>query len=134
MSTQENLEVVQQLYANFGKGDIPAVLLVLTDDIVWHSPGPKEILPWAGTYRGKQVEQWFTVLGGALDILKFEPQEFISQGDKVVALGYEQARVKSTGRINENNWAMVWTLRDGKISEHRAYEDTAGWVAASRSK
>ena len=133
MSAQ--VKVVQQLYANFGKGDIPAVLSVLTDDIVWHSPGPTEILPWAGTHRGKQqVEQWFTVLGGALEILKFEPQEFISQGDKVVALGYEQARVKSTGRINENNWAMVWTLRDGKIAEFRAYEDTAGWVAASRSK
>ncbi len=35
MSDQTNVDVVQQAYVAFGRGDIPAVLSFLTDDIEW---------------------------------------------------------------------------------------------------
>lgn len=35
------LEIVQGVYAAFGKGDIPALLGALADDIEWTFPGPK---------------------------------------------------------------------------------------------
>ena len=33
MSTQDNVKIVQGIYAAFGQGDIPAILNVLADDV-----------------------------------------------------------------------------------------------------
>lgn len=82
MVEQENVQVVQQAFAAFGRGDIPSVLNMLTDDIHWRAYGPSGILPWAGTFRGPdQVGQFFMALGSTIDFQKFEPQEFIAQDD-----------------------------------------------------
>lgn len=35
MSEQTNVAVVEQAYEDFGRGDIPAVLEALTDDVQW---------------------------------------------------------------------------------------------------
>lgn len=132
MSEQENVQIVQQIYAAFGRGDISAILNALTDDFEWQIPVPADV-PWAGTHRGReQVARVFAVIGETIDFHQFEPREFIAQGDKVVVLGYERYRVKSTGRTVENDWTNVWTLREGKPARIREYNDTAAIVAAFR--
>ena len=35
MTEHENVEVVRELYVAFGRGDVPAILDGLTDDVVW---------------------------------------------------------------------------------------------------
>ena len=42
-------------------------------------------------------------------------------------LGHERGRVKATDRIVKAEWVQVFTLRDGKISHYREYNDTAAW-------
>ena len=131
MTEQENLQVVQSVYAAFARGDIPAVVNALTDDVEWFLPGPTEIIPFAGFRRGReQVLQFFAVLDATLEFEQFEPREFIAQSDKVVVLGRSRDRMKSTNRVIENEWAAVFALRDGKIAGYRVYEDTAAFVAA----
>jgi uncharacterized protein len=134
MAEPENVQLVQAIYAAFGRGDIPAALDALTEDVEWREPGPSEVLPWAGLRRGRgQVGQFFRALDDAEEVQQFEPQEFIAQGDRVVVLGHERCRIKSTGRSYDNHWAMVFTLRDGKVATFRAYHDTAAMIAAFRS-
>ena len=58
------------------------------------------------------------------------PTEFLAQADRVVVLGSIRAQVKDTGRSYDNEWAMVWTLRDGKVAGWQIYEDTARELAA----
>src|SRR5215210_5597289 len=100
MAEQENIRLVQALYAAFGRGDIPALLDALTDDVEWWEPGPTDVLPWAGLRRGSdQVGQLFRVLDEVEEVQQFQPQEFVAQGDRVVVLGHERCRIKSTGRI-----------------------------------
>jgi quinol monooxygenase YgiN len=65
-----------------------------------------------------------------VEIDQFAPTEFLAQGDRVVVLGALHARVTETGRSYENEWAMVWTLRDGKVAGLQIYEDTAHELAA----
>jgi len=133
MNEQENVQVVQQLYAAFLRGDIPYVLNELTEDVEWQEPGPVDILPWAGTHRGReQVARFFTLLSGAFEFEQFEPQEFIAQGDKVVVSVHERVRFRSTGRTLEQDWVEVFTLREGKVAKICLYEDTAAVVAAFR--
>ena len=130
MSEQTNVDVVQKNYEAVGSGDIPALLDLLTDDVEWTMQGPPTI-PFAGTRRGREaVGEFFSVLGENLEFEQFEPRVFVAQGDTVVALGYERSLIKPTGRTIEQEWAHVYTLRDGKIAKLRGFEDTAQFVVA----
>ena len=130
LGTITNVDVVQKTYEAVGHGDIPAVLDLLTDNVEWTFQGPSAI-PFAGTRRGREkVAQFFSLVGQNLEFEQFEPCEFVVQGDTVAVLGYERSLIKPTGRTLEQEWAHVYTLRDGKIAKFQAFEDTAALVAA----
>jgi uncharacterized protein len=130
MSERTNADVVQRGYEAFGRGDIPALLDLLTDDVEWTLQGPS-VIPFAGTRHGHEgVSEFFSVLGETLDFEQFEPREYVAQGDTVVVVGFERSLSRATGRTIEQEWAHVNTLRDGKIAKFRAYEDTGAYVAA----
>ena len=130
MSDKTNVDVVRQAYSAFGQGDIPAFLSLLTDDVEWIMQGPSTI-PWAGTrHEPEGVAEFFSLVEETLEFEQFEPREFVAQGDTVVVLGYERSLVKSTGRTFEQEWAHIYTLRDGKIAKVRIIDDTAAQVVA----
>ena len=130
MSEQTNTDVVRQVYEAFDRGDIPAMLGMLTDDVEFTLQGPP-VIPYAGAHRGREgVAEYFSLLDNNLEFERFEPREFVSQGDTVVVLGDDRSLVKSTGRAFEEEWAHVYTLRDGKIAKARFFEDTAAQVVA----
>ncbi|MGH9941795.1 MAG: nuclear transport factor 2 family protein [Pyrinomonadaceae bacterium] len=131
MSERENVVVVEQIFASFGRGDVPAVLSALVEEVEWFIPGPPDVIPYAGMRRGRaEVLRFFEALGGAVEFERFEPREFIAQGDAVVALGFERGRVRATSRAFDNPWAMAFRLRDGKVVSFYSYEDTASVAAA----
>ena len=130
MSERTNTDVVQQGYEALGRGDIPALLDLLTDDVEWIHQGPS-VIPVAGTRHGHEaVAEYFSWLDENLQLEQFEPREFVAQGDTVVVVGFERSVSKATGHTIEQEWAHVYTLRDGKIAKVRYFEDTAAEVAA----
>ncbi len=130
LGARTNVEVVQETYEAVGRGDIPALLDLLTDDVEWTFQGPS-VIPFAGTRRGREgVAEFFSLVGGNLEFERFEPREFVAQGDTVVVLGFERSRIKPTGRTFEQEWAHVYKLRDGKVAEFLALEDTAAHAVA----
>ena len=132
---QENVQIVQQLYASFGQGDMPAVLNRLADDIDWCQSGPESVFPFAGPRRGKsQMVNYFQALGQSLNLQVFEPREFIAHADKVIVFGYEKGEAKPTGRKYEFDWIHVFTLWNGKVTQYRDYYDTAALVEAFRTE
>jgi len=132
MSEQENVRVVQEMFAAFGQGDIPGVLDRLGDDIEWRIAGPSE-LPYAGIHRGRdEVAKFFQTFGQVAEFEVFEPQEYFAKGDKVVVLGHERQRVRTTGQVVETEWAMVFVVRDGRITKFHNYVYTHAVAAAHR--
>jgi uncharacterized protein len=130
MSEQQNLQTVKDAYAAFGRRDIPTVLKALTDDVEWTIPG-EGVLPLGGVYHGRDgAARFFQKLAETAELTSFEPRDFVAQGDRVVALGQSKGRVKSTSRTFELQWAMAFTIRDGKVSKFREYTDTAALAAA----
>jgi ketosteroid isomerase-like protein len=120
-----NVAIVQQTYEAVGRGDISAVLDVLTDDVEWTLQGPTTI-PFAGTRHGHEgVADFFAQIAQSLEFELFEPYDMIGQGDTVVAIGRERSRSTASGHAVVQEWAHVYTLTDGKISRFRAFEDTA---------
>jgi ketosteroid isomerase-like protein len=133
VDVQTNVAVVQEAYEAFIRGDIPAVLGSLAEDVEWTLQGPS-VIPFAGTFRGPEgIAEFFTLLDETLEFEQFEPRKFVAQGDTVVVLGHERSVVKQTGRGFEQVWAHVYTLRDGKIATGLFIEDTAAQVEAAFS-
>jgi len=130
MSGQDNTQLVQQAYANFKNGDIPTLLTLFADDIEWELDETENV-PFTGARHGKdQVAKFFDELSEEQHALQFDPQEFVAQNDRVVALGHYAWSVNSTDRTYESDWAHVFTIRNGKISRFREFFDTAAGAAA----
>jgi ketosteroid isomerase-like protein len=129
-ATVQPLEVVQSAYAAFGRGDVPAILSLIADDVEWRFCGSKG-LPYTGTFRTKdEIAKWFASIAEVEDILAFEPREFIPAGDKVAILGWERTRVRSSGKTFETEWVHVFTARDGRITRFWGMYDTEVSAAA----
>ena len=132
MSDQETVEVVRRAYENFKSGDIGALMGQMSEDVDWRLPQMQGV-PFSGGRKGRgQVSEFFTTLAGSQDSVSFEPREFVAQGDKVVALGTYNWRVKSNGREYGGDWAHVFTVRDGRIAGFHEYMDSAQAEAAFR--
>ena len=125
MSEQDNIAIVQQAYKNFKSGNIPGLLDLMSDDITWQLPEMQDV-PFGGKRTGRDgVGEFFATLGANQESLSFEPRETVAQGDKVVSLGSYQWRVKSTNREYGCDFAHVFTIRGGKITDFLEFTDTA---------
>jgi ketosteroid isomerase-like protein len=130
MSIEANRQLAMRGYELFRDGDIPGILDQSTDDVEWVSSEIAQI-PFSGTYVGKkEVTDFFTTLSGSSESLRFEPQEFIAERDRVVVIGVSQWRVRKTGVVYDDAWVHVFTMRDGKIARFRIYGNSAAAVAA----
>src|SRR5262245_46019539 len=127
MQEAQNTKVVQDAYAAFAKGDIPALLNLIADDVVWHGVyGGSSDVPQAGERRGRAaVAEFFKLVGETVAFARFEPRDFVATGDKVVTLGHYTGTVKTTGRSFDSDFAMVSTFRDGKIARFQEFTDSA---------
>lgn len=118
------IEIVQQCYADFVQGDIPSILNVLSDDVVWQDPGYPDI-PYAGNLKGRaSVAGFFEKMDEAAVYTKFEPHSYIAQNDRVVALGFFAGYSKATQKTFESDWAMVWTFKNDKVARLEIFVDT----------
>jgi len=117
MSTAvQAVEVVQSAYAAFGRGDVPAILSLIADDVEWKFCGAKG-LPYTGTFRTKdEIDRWFASIPEVEDILVFEPREFIPAGDNVTVLGWERTRARPSGKVSSRMGSYI----HGARRSHRA--------------
>jgi ketosteroid isomerase-like protein len=121
---QANMRVVEGMFSSLERGDIQGVLDRLSDDIEWRIAAPSE-LPYAGIHRGRdEVAKFFRTFGETAEFEVFEPGEYLAKGNKVVVLGHERQRIKASGTVVETDWAMVFSLRDGRITRFRNYVDS----------
>jgi ketosteroid isomerase-like protein len=132
-SEEKNIAAVRALYAAFDRDDMATVMSGMTDDIEWILPGPPDLIPFAGSHRGREaVARFFVTLNETLEFEEFEAREFLAHGDKVVVLGRSRDRMKANGRVFDNEWATVVTMREGRVARYQIYEDTAAVASALR--
>jgi len=131
MQEAQNTKIVKDAYEAFGRGDVQTLLGYFDDAILWKPVhGAGRHVPTAGERRGKAaVGEFFKIVSEQVNFLRFEPKEFVAQGDKVVAIGHYVAKAP-TGRGFESDFVMVFTLRDGKVVEFQEFSDSAAINAA----
>lgn len=124
MTTADNVEIVQSIYADFQAGRVAAILARIDPAVDWHNAGP-ELIPYARTRRGvREVGQFFEALAACVDVQSFEPREYVAQGNRVIALGTWSGLARSTGHAFRSEWAMSWSFEGGRVTAFRSFEDT----------
>jgi ketosteroid isomerase-like protein len=118
------LETVEALYSAAGRGDFEAVMKLLDPDVEWVTP---QTLPWSrGEYHGRdEVGEYFASLGEAVDDVQVSPEELLSCGKHVVALGVYRGRSRSTGSSFAARFVHVLTVIEDRVAVMRGFEDTA---------
>src|SRR5947207_1016850 len=87
----ENAELVRGAYESFSRGDVPAVLKILADDVAWSVPPP---LPQATEAHGRdEVGAFFERLGGIWEGLDLDLDDFVASGDRVCVIGRGSGKV-----------------------------------------
>lgn len=131
MQESQNIELVQSAYASFQRGDIAAVLATLDEGVVWKPvTGAGSHVPMAGERHGTgPVAAFFKSVGENIRFSRFEPRQFVAQGDKVVALGHYTAATSAGGSF-DSDFVMVFTVQHGKVTEFQEFLDSAQLNAA----
>jgi len=120
--SQENVEVVRRAYAHFqATGDLLDELLAA--DLEWDMSKfggwpEQQLYRGAGGARvfiGQWVAPW--------DDYQLEIDALHDVGDVVVAVARQRTRSKATGMVITDQFAQVWTLRDGVAVRIEAYHD-----------
>jgi ketosteroid isomerase-like protein len=131
MSEQANTKLIQEMYAAFGRGDVPTLLSAVSDDCVWETVGPAGKSPFFGVWKGRDgVGKFFQTIGTHLTFDLFVPREFIASGERVVVLGSDHARNKANGKGYQTDFVHVFTVRGGKVVAFREFFDSAAVAAA----
>ena len=80
----------------------------------------------AGHFEGLEdvLERFLTSFYRAFDV-HFAAEEFIAEGDEVVALGRLQGKTRKRAVPVDVPFAHVWTVREGHLQRLRAFTDTA---------
>jgi ketosteroid isomerase-like protein len=120
--SQENVELVRTLLSAFDQADYEAALEGLDPEIEWQVP--PGIAIGQEVYRGHdEVRTGFAEWLGAWDEYRFEPQEMLDYGDRILVGGMQLGRGRGSGVEVRLPTFSVFTLRDGKVTRHRSYRD-----------
>lgn len=125
VSNPENLNTINSLYEYFSKGDVPSVLGLMDDKIVWNEAEGNSLAK-GNPYIGPQAVL-NNVFAPIVDMYKsFSLKDIKLQemsGNQVLATLYYVIDTKD-GEHYEVQAAHHWTLKDGKIVAFQQYADT----------
>jgi ketosteroid isomerase-like protein len=128
----DNVQLLKGLYDAFGKGDIPAVLGLMSPDIRWHeaesNPYRPSGEPWVGP--DTILQSLFMRMGAEWDGFTIHTGSFHGAGDSVIVEGRYSGTYKPTGKTIDVQVCHVWDVKGGKVTRFQQYADTAKLQAA----
>jgi ketosteroid isomerase-like protein len=126
MTADTNIKTITQVYEAFGRGDVPAILDAVTDDVDWAAEASSDGAPWYGVRTGRDgVAQFFTDFGSAMEVEEFTPVSVAASDTDVLTVVRFRARSRRTGKSAAMDLHHFFRFRDGKIAYYRGTEDTA---------
>ena len=121
-----HIETVRRIYEEFGRGDVPAILARLAEDVDWEYGGGSTDVPWLQPRRGRANVMGFFQSLQAIEFTRFSPTRLLGEDDVVLALIDLEAVVKATGkRVVEEDEVHVWRFNPaGEVARFRHRADT----------
>jgi uncharacterized protein len=132
-----NVETAQQIYEAFGRGDIPAILERLAEDVRWeHWPtgnaAQEQDVPYMRARSGREaVGGFFQDVQEDFEMNSFKPHSFLEGEGRVAVLIEVDLTVKSTGKRLQDEEIHLWEFgSDGKVVSHRHFLHTGKAIEA----
>lgn len=124
--SQENVKVVQSIYAAFAKGDVPTVIAALDAQVEWWE-AENFIYDDGNPYTGPDavLNGVFARIGAEWEDFAVSPNEVLDAGDTIVGHGYYSGTYRKNGNQARAQFAHLFTFRDGKVIKFQQYTDTA---------
>ncbi|HEV7694479.1 MAG TPA: nuclear transport factor 2 family protein [Hyphomonadaceae bacterium] len=125
MTTQENNKrIARQFFEHFDKQNLDGAFSLMAEDAQFKIPGKPAESPSAGAYGKDRLRRLFErVLKNVPDGVRMTFKSAIAEGD-MVALEMEGLGKLSNGRAYNNEYVILFVIRDGLIREVREYNDT----------
>jgi len=124
--SDSNIEIVEGIYEAFGRGDVDAILAVLSEDVNWAAEAETPVAAWHGTYKGKgEVPSFFVGIATTIDVTEFTQISYASNDTDVMVVSRFGFTSKATGKSGAMNLHHWWHFEDGKVAHYRGSEDTA---------
>lgn len=114
-------EALREAYAALNRNDIPATVKAFDPQIEWTEPAE---YPDGGTYQGHAgVKAHLSQSRAKWAEGSCEPDRFIVAGDKIIVFVHVRVRLKHDMEWHEGRLADVYTFRNGKATQMRAFAD-----------
>jgi ketosteroid isomerase-like protein len=113
---KENVEVVRDMLQDYVRGDYEAALPAFAQDV--------EVVTSLERFHGpagvvEEAKRWEEMWSD----YRFEVQDLVDAGDKVVLLYRQVGKSKESGVEVEERAGWVYTLREGKIARVEMFQD-----------
>jgi ketosteroid isomerase-like protein len=120
-----NIDTVKQMYEAFGRGDVPAILDKLDENVEWDTDFDSPAAPWLEPRRGRENIPGFFEAVATMQITKFEPHTWGADGNKVVVVLDLEADRQGRHYVIPNE-GHFWVFNDeGKVTKFQHMTDTA---------
>jgi ketosteroid isomerase-like protein len=118
--SEENVEIVRRSIAAYDSGGLDAVAAFWHPDIDWRAV--EGYLDDVGLIRGPDgLRQYYRQWEETFDAGRTEIEELIDAGDQVIAVLRGVGRMKGSDAEIDLRYAVVISIRDGKIASGREY-------------
>jgi ketosteroid isomerase-like protein len=121
--SEENVEIVREIYDAVARRDAPSAFAVYAEDIVWEVSARRAIVMDRAYHGHEGVRRFWRdalLAFGEVDLLV---EELIDAGDRVIALIQEREIGRSSGVPVEATHAAIWTLAEGKVVRMQVFDD-----------
>jgi ketosteroid isomerase-like protein len=122
VTSAEDIELIRRSYAAWNRGDIEAIVEIVTDDV--------EIRPVLGDqvaaneFRGPDgMRRWSETINSAMDDFHVDVEEVIDVGgDRYLALLHFSGRGKASGAPVALDASHLHTVRNGRLVQLLGYQ------------
>ena len=125
MAIEDNRAIALEFYRRFDAGDMPGVLALLADDVGYWIAGKPGTSATAGiTHTKDQMARIFQLMAERVEgPIRMTVKSTVAEGDRVAVEATSHGQLRN-GRVYEQEYHALMTIRNGLIAAVREYLDT----------
>ncbi len=135
---EKNIKIVKDMFIAFSRGDMAVLMSLVDENVDWQSPATRTMvkeIPWSKKRHSRaEVSMFFSEIMSRLKIDDMSYSKIVADRDMVFVEGTARGSAIPSGCFFGSDWAMSFTLRDGKVIRMRHYYDSADVAAAFHAK
>jgi uncharacterized protein len=113
--SEETVDIVRTVTDAFARGDLETAFASVAPEIEWDFTHTDQ-WPEQAVYRGyEEVLEFFRTWTEEWNDYRFEAEEIVAAGDKVVVVIRDEGMGRRSGVKLERTHAQLWTFRDAKV-------------------